>query len=219
MRRRKLLGMALLAGALATGGAIANRGDRKAGAPAPLPATPQLEALELVEVRAFALDEPFPHFWRAEQPDVRAGYLLVLRADAGFLRPRQVAEPVLYVGDETAERLNDPSESGHLVCLVPAPLAPDGSVALDPTAVPIWFGEPDLPERVDTAEVARQRKRAEALGVGLPDRVPTLARATPAQTLFVRDRGELELLVADLIERWSPGERRRVEGLRVPRSF
>lgn len=181
---------------------------------APLPAEPAAEPVRLVSAQPFVLDEPYTHWWRAEQPSVTAGYLLVLEADPGLLEPRQTLEPVLYVGNETAERCNAGGQSGRLVVIVPASLGAGGAPALDPTAVPIWFGDPALPESVDAAEVAVQRAKAEATGVA-PQRA-ALAAGQRLATFYARDRTELDLAVADHIERHSPVERDLIEGLRVP---
>src|SRR5258707_13144593 len=57
---------------------------------------------DLVFAQAFKLDKSYPHTWRKEQPQVSSGYVLVLAVDPEFVRPKQVAEPVLYVGNQTA---------------------------------------------------------------------------------------------------------------------
>ena len=188
---------------------------------APVPSQPELEPIELVAAQPFVVDDTFVHYWRKEQPAVAGGYLLVLRADPDLLRPRQAAEPVLYVGSQTAERCNSGAESGHLVALVPAPVDATGNVQLDPETVPIFFGSPDLPERIDAGAVAREVQKAVAAGVG-PIRIANprgaLRQASTSSTLFARDRGELDLAIADLIEFYSPGEDDLVAGLRVPLS-
>ncbi|HED64322.1 MAG TPA: hypothetical protein ENJ09_02085, partial [Planctomycetes bacterium] len=74
--------LALLAGGVAIG--LGQSGAERTAAVAgttPLPAVTALEPIELVDALPFVLDEPFPHFWRAEEPSVTSGYLLVLHAD------------------------------------------------------------------------------------------------------------------------------------------
>ena len=71
----------------------------------PVPETPaSIESL--LYARPFTLDEGFRFDWRQERPLVTQGVLLVIEVDQDLVYPRQVAEPVLYVGDQTAMRLN-----------------------------------------------------------------------------------------------------------------
>lgn len=212
-----LVGLSLGAGALLQG-----QGKRQAPA-AQLNAG--LEHVELVAARPFVLDQAFVHKWRQERPSFQGGYLLVLRADAEFLRPRQGLEPVLYVGAETAQRLNNPVDSGYLICLVPAALSPAGQVAIDPTQGPIWFGNPELPERIDATRARQELQQALALGVAPKVKLVSSFSASGLQgkqlanaTVYMRDRDELDLVIADLIEAYSPGEVERITSLRMPRT-
>lgn len=145
-RSRRALAAALCAAAI---GAV------HAGRPA-IPPTPA-PAKRLVAARSFTLQESYRHRYSAHAPQVDSGYLLVLEVDPELVRPRQSAEPVLYVGDLTAERLNAGHRSGRLVVIVPA--------RVDLTASPIWFGQPNLPERVDPETALAQRALAEAAGL------------------------------------------------------
>jgi hypothetical protein len=218
MKRIHLLALGGLAAVLAPLAIRSAVGGPSIQSPAiaPLPKEPALAPVELVAAQPFVLDEPFTHYWRKEQPDVRSGYLLVLHADPDLIRPRQTFEPVLYVGEQTAERCNTGAVSGHLVCVVPAETDASGRVLLDPTKVPIWFGAPDLPERIDGQAIRTALAQARTKGVG-PVRVAQTMRAfASASTLHARDRSELELAIADLIEVYSPTEEALVEGLRVP---
>ena len=174
----------------------------------PLPAA----GLELLEARPFVVDEPFVHEWRAEKPLVRAGYLLVLRVPAELALPRATAEPVLFVGEQTAERVNAPREGQNLVLLVPAPER-NGRVELDLARTPIWFGSLELPERIDAARIAGERATALAAGLGPVRQGPRLARASE-EPIRVRTRRELDLYLADLVEEYSPEEEDLVRQLR-----
>src|SRR5262245_56384925 len=91
-----------------------------AQAPAPdaAPKTPSAIAGVLYS-RTFTLEKGYAFEWRKERPTVGEGTILVLEAPAAWLRPRQVAEPVLYVGGSTAERVNRGDGSGRLVVVVP----------------------------------------------------------------------------------------------------
>ena len=218
--RRLLVAIALLAG---VGVAVARFEKGAAGgegpSPEPTPANPTSEPVELVSAQPFVLEEPYTHWWRKEQPDVHAGWILVVRADPALVEPRQTLEPVLYVGDETAERCNAGTGSSHLVVLVPSPVDATGQPTLDPEAVPIWFGDPALPETVDRQTIAEQRRIAEQAGVRAPRATRALAQGALLATLHARDRTDLDVFVADHIERHSPTEIDLAEGLRVPRTF
>lgn len=187
-----LLGLGLL---VARGTAERQVSEPSYAPPADLPRG----GLELLEAVPFVLDEPFVHEWRAEKPLARAGYLLALRADADLARTRETFEPVLYVGDQTAERCH-PVTGDTLVVLVPAELGADGRIALEPESVPIWFGTLELPERVDAARIAAERALAEARGLGPAARGPRVRVATD-EAVRARTRWELEPYLADLIAR------------------
>jgi hypothetical protein len=209
---KKLFSVTLLL--LVAGGAagtlLASRGEEDTRAltpPQDLPAA----ALELLEARPFVVDEPFAHEWRAEQPLVRAGYLLVVRVPAELALPRATFEPVLFVGDETAERVNAPRNGANLVLVVPAPER-DGRVALDLARTPIWFGSLELPERIDAARIAAERRAAEARGIGPARSAPRVQAAD--EPIRVRTRRELDAYLADLVELWSPEETDLVRQLR-----
>lgn len=162
--------------AVRQGGAAPAASAGAAVAPVPLSSE-----FELLDARPFVLEEPYVHTWRAEQPLVGSGWVLVLRAPLERIRPRQTAEPVLYVGAQTAERVNAPpfdtpgaGELGQLVVLVPAPLDAEGKVALDPWSVPVFLGTEALPEDVDAARIVLELDRAARLGLG-PPRRPVVA--------------------------------------------
>jgi len=180
--------------------------------PGALPAA----ALELLEAVPFVLEQPFVHEWRAEQPEVRAGYLLALRADPDWIRPRDTYEPVLQVGLETAERCNFPREGDTLVALVPAPLDAQGRPRLDLEQEPIFFGALELPERMSAPRLTEELARARARGIGPAAHGRALGLQRPGTPQRFPDRRELErTLLADLIERWSPAETDLVAGLRL----
>ena len=107
------------------------------------------------------------------------------------------------------------AESGHLVIVVPADLAADGTVDLDLTAGPIFFGEPALPEQVDESIVQKELSRAMASGLG----GPTAAQVASVMQEPVRlpALGELHAYAANLIETYSPMEVDLIRGLRAPR--
>lgn len=192
--------------------ASAGQGSPAAAAQAPAPVH---DPLRLLAARPFVLDAPYVHEWRAERPEARAGYVLVLGCDPELVAPRQTAEPVLCVGERTAERVNAGTPLGTLVVVVPAPLAPDGSVGLDLATEPIWLAAPELPERVDAAWIAAQR--ASARPAPFPAGVVATALAAGGSELRLADRWDLDLELARIVEQASPTEVDLVRGLRVPR--
>lgn len=180
-------------------------------APATIPETPAVELpLELVFAQPFQLATPEVHEWRAERPSFTEGLVLVLEGDADFFEPRQSAEPVLYVGDQTAQRLNAGYPSGQLVVLVP------GLALEDLADAPIFFGQPELPERIDAATAAAELAGAQALGVTGPGqvRVDQVVEPAPIEALDLED---LFFQTSFLIELYSPSETDLIEGRRVKR--
>ena len=173
----------------------------------PLPAAPQSTPIEVLFAQPFALDQAGVHTMRAEQPAYREGVLLVLRAEPERWRLRQSYDNVLYVGAETAQRVNHGAASGHLVVIVPGPL--------DLVSARVFLGEPELPERVTQAEAERQVALAAAAGI--QPLGPALARVAVAPPLFAADELELYLHASYLVERFSPDERDLIASLRVKR--
>jgi hypothetical protein len=173
-----------------------------------VPATPH--AVDgLVYAQPFTLNNGFTYYWNKERPTVTQGTLLVIQVDPALVHPRQTAEPVLYVGDSTAQRINVGHKSGHVIALVPG--------EVDLTKAPIWFGTPDLPERIDGNMVQAERKLAEAAGIApFPADVVRRALARGDATNAADMTELLRDEVAPLIERYSPQERELAEGFRVP---
>lgn len=155
------LALALVAAAVLVTAGSTFRSSQQEGAPPALPPEPALSPIALVAAQPFVLAEPATHWYRSERPQYAQGLLLVLEVDRDLVHPRQTHEPVLYVGAETAQRVNAGHESGRLVAIVPG--APD--LAQDP----VFFGEPALPEQVDAAEASRQLDAALELGIGAFD--------------------------------------------------
>jgi len=192
----------MLAGVLAVGSVAL-------AAPPAIPSTPA--AVDgLVYARTVTLESGFTYVWNAEKPTVTTATLLVLRVDPDLVFPRQVAEPVLYVGDHTAQRINAGHQSGHVVALVPG--------EVDLATAPIWFGTPDLPERVDAATVKAERSLAAQAGIA-PFTREQVAAAT-AKGGAALNASDMEALlrteVAELILEHTPQEAHLAEAFRVP---
>ena len=71
-----------------------------------LPASPQETQIEVLELQHFSLQEPGMHWMRAERLPYSEGVLLVLRAEPDLWQLRQSFDNVLYVGAQTATRVN-----------------------------------------------------------------------------------------------------------------
>ena len=180
------------------------------------PATPATPAPVngIVSIQPFELETEALHFWRAEKPAVRTGYLLVLRVDPALVYPRQVAEPVLYVGHQTAERVNVGFESGHVVAILPAAIDPQHPDYVDLSTEIFWFGTPELPEQVDARRIAQEHRLARTAGVR-PFPAKQLAAARERGGALNRQPGKRALLhdaLRRLVRTYSPQERELVEG-------
>ncbi|MBI1748584.1 MAG: hypothetical protein HYR55_18650 [Acidobacteria bacterium] len=171
---------------------------------------------DILVAQPFQLDKPYVHAWRKEQPLVSAGYLLVLAVDPAFARPKQTSEPVLYVGGQTAERLNAGDVSGRLVVIVPSSLNAQGEVAVDLNKSMIWFGTPELPERIDATQVSAESNLAVRNGVKpMPASKLSAAISRGGKMLRLPNREALERKAAEWIQEYSPNETDLVRGLTV----
>lgn len=192
-----------------------------AGVAAPLfademPAIPSTPAPveELVYAVPFTVDEAYLHCWSAEGLMATTGYLLVLKVDGDLVVPRQVAEPVLYVGDQTAERLNHGHESGYVIALVPAVIDPASEEYLDLSSSLIWFGNPDLPEQVTSNTIETQKSLAKRAGIA-PFSVKdvSLSRDKGGESLHLADKTALLKIAGGLVQEYSPQETYVIEAL------
>ena len=165
---------------------------------------------EVLYARPFTLNEAMRFDWCKEPFNLTRGTILVLKVKPELVIPRQSEEPVLYVGRQTAMRLNHGNESGHVIAIVP------GDVDLTKDA--IWFGTPALPERVDAATIKTESAKAEQAGI---------KALSAEQARAAQDRGgtrlsapNMQVLLSDtisvLIEQYSPQEKRLAEQWRVP---
>ena len=218
MKRIRWISLALgiVALALAVGTRLSASSARR---PLPVEAKPGDTAVrDLLYAVPFVLDEPYTHFWRTEQPMMSAGYLVVLAVDPEYVVARQTAEPVLYAGDQTVERINHGEESGRVIAIVPSERDEHGTLTLDLAATPFFFGAPDLPERVDAAMIAGQRAFAEQHGARAFDRATIeAALARGGAPLHIADRTLLDERAALLILEHSPAEFDLAQGLLAPR--
>ncbi len=172
-------------------------------APPQTPATPAA-VQDIVFAQPFTLETGEVSTWRADKPMVTSGYILVLKVNPDLVYPRQTAEPVLYVGDTTAERMNVGYQSGYVVAVVGADIT--GNAAMDLSKVKIWFGTPELPERVDATRIAQESALADAAGIKAFSADKIAGLLAQNQTLSEQSKAGILDDVASLIRRFSPQE-------------
>ena len=171
--------------------------------------------VQLVFAQPFALDEPYAYHWRADRPTVAGGYILAVAADPVLLPPKQVHNPLLFVGDMPVERMNAGTDSGIYVGLIPSPLGADGEPTLDLSETPIYWAFPEiLPESLTAEDAAGVLANSRARAQGAE--VAEAALAEGGGTVFLETHGMLRRYAADVIERYSPAEADLVNGLRAP---
>jgi hypothetical protein len=158
--------------------------------------------------RRFTLATPYINNWSKERAKVSTGVLVVVEVDPAYVDPRDAAmNPVLYAGDVAVIPLNHGNRSGRVIGIIP------GDVNL--TTAPIWFGSPELPERITPAVVRSERERAERAGVrALPaTRISSIERpAVDAPDLATL----LRTVAADLVYEYSPQEKELADSWRLP---
>jgi hypothetical protein len=216
MNTKKKLVLLTVGGAILAASAVTALVNKQEG---PIPALPEqtVAAWDILYAQPFILDEGYTHYWRLEQPIVDAGYIVVLAVDPDLAVPRQTDEPVLYAGEQTVERVNTGQDEGHLVALIPALRGLDGLPDLDLASAPIWFGTPELPERVDAARI--QAELSLATSEGAIPMAATRIQAALTQggsLLHAANRPALDFYLADLIERFAPQEVDLISGMRAP---
>ncbi len=182
-----------------------SRPSEAARVPTAAPLQPVVQ-LELMHAEPFHTEQPFRHLWRADQPLVDRGWLLVLSGDPAQMVVHQTKDPVLYVGAQTADRVNTGEGSGKLVVIVP------GDFWLEDA--PIFFGAPALPEELRQPWIDHELATARAAGAVAPTAELAAQVATEARTF--RTDFELRRRAIDLVEQYSPGEKDLIAGWRVP---
>ncbi|MFO0974453.1 MAG: hypothetical protein U1A27_13580 [Phycisphaerae bacterium] len=188
-----------LIGALLVGLALVSGGMADAPKPAAAPPATPHAVNDLLVARPFHLDNGYQNDWRKERATVRDGYVIVLAVERELVHPRQTAEPILYVGNQTAERLNIGYDSGHVVALVPAPI--------DLATAPIWFGTPGLPEQVDAAKITDQRRTAEQAGIRpIAGAKVDAALKSGGARLTALDKNDLLRQIVPLVRTFAPTE-------------
>jgi len=174
----------------------------------PVPSTPAA-ADDILYARPFTLEKGYEFDWSKERPLLTKGTILVLKVNPDLVHARQAAEPVLYVGSRTAERVNIGHRSGRVIAIVPG--------HIDLSAMPIWFGTPELPERVDGNMIRAEKAQANAAGIEPfeADKVKA-ALARGGEMLKAADRDSLRPHIAALLLQYSPVEKELIDAFNVP---
>ncbi len=170
------------------------------------PAEPS-PVMDIVYVQPFTLDEGYRHDWSLAREHVTSGTLVVLKVDPELVIPRNAAEPVLYVGNQTAQRLNHGHESGLVIAIVPG--------EVDLAQAPIWFGSPGLPERANAESIRMEREAADSARIQ-PFSQEKLRGLTQNRLQADNLQALLREHVADLVLEYSPQERHLAESWRLP---
>lgn len=171
-----------------------------------LPATPA-PVKDLLYARRFTLVTPYTNTGSKERASVSTGVLVVLEVDQAYVFPRETLEPVLYAGNTPVKRLNHGHLSGRVIGIVPG--------NIDLSTAPIWFGTPELPERVTRGIVEAERARAERAGIRAFPRAKLSAVERPpvaAQDLATLLRN----VAAELVYEFSPQEKELADAWRLP---
>lgn len=163
--------------------------------------------VDVVHVQPFSLGTGYTHFWREEKPFVKSGTLAVFKVNPALVYPGDAAEPVLYVGNQTAERLNFGHGSGYVVAIIPGDLDLSKSRA--------WFGSPELPERVNEKTIsaeadAASKEKIQPLNADSIKRVTQKSLQVADLSALLRDHA------AELVLKYSPQEKELAEAWRLP---
>lgn len=176
------------------------------GGEVPVPPTPA--AIKgILATQRFTLETPYRYTWTKEPRMVSTGVLVVLEVDPAYVVPRNTLEPVLYAGNVAVHRLNHGHRSGRVIGIIPG--------NIDLATAPIWFGAPELPERLTQAMVETERERAEKAGV----RAVPQARIAGVERPAVAAKDLAALLrdvVSKLVYQYSPQEKDLADSWRLP---
>ena len=196
--------LAILLGMPAIGACQAITGDPDK---LPVPATPR-SAQRLLVARPFTVQKPFVNDWSADQREYTSGTLVVLEMDRSYLVPRNATlGPTLFAGDVPIKRLNHGHQSGRVIGIVPG--------AVDLSAVPLWFGTPELVTPDTPASALLSRRDAERGSQRARPAEEVRAARRPA--VAAEDLAALLRTVgAELVLQYSPQEKDLAEIWRLP---
>jgi hypothetical protein len=162
---------------------------------------------DVVHIQPFVLKDGYRYDWRQERPFIASGILVVFEVNPDYVYPRNAAEPVLYAGSQTAQRLNYGHESGFVIAIIPG--------EIDLAREPVWFGGRQLPEWVNAQAIEAERAKADKAGIR-----PFDAEKIASVTRERLEASDLSALlrehVAELLLKYSPQEKALAETWRLP---
>ena len=182
-------------------------------------ATPVMQTpVRLLFAQPFHLDQAYDYAWLKEGPSVSGGWLIAVSTDAAVAAVQDTHDELLFAGSVPVERINEASESGVVIGIVPSPLAADGTPTLDLASTPIFWAKPEiLPEAMTSADAQQVLASAMTSGVAAQEKsVVQRALAGNGGPVYVESAGMLYRYAADVIERFSPQESDLISGLRAP---
>jgi hypothetical protein len=203
--RITLVGIALagMAGPASAAEPPAMRNPRGLVLPAPI--------RTVLAVQPFRVAVPWRHGWRADRPEVREGWIVVLEADPSLVRPRQTEQAVLMAGAMTLEVVHVAVESGTVVAILPREAGSDAD-AID--SLPFHLAMPALPESLAVEGAEARRAAAVAAGIGPRGSAElTRARGVGGPSIEVADREELDRAIGAILRRMVPAESARADEL------
>jgi hypothetical protein len=175
-------------------------------AEAAAPATPAA-VKGILAARRFTLGTPYQYTWSKDPRMVATGTLVVLEVDPAYVIPRDTLEPVLFAGNVAVHRLNHGDKSGRVIGIVPD--------AVDLGTAPIWFGTPQLPERLTPGLIESERTLAEKAGVR-PFGSAKIAAVTLPPVAAKDLASLLRTTGAELVLQYSPQEKALADSWRLP---
>lgn len=182
-------------------------GCQSIGPTTPAPDIKPHPVIDIVRIQPFQLKKSFKYDWMRDRPEVRSGLLVVFKVDPKLVMPKNALEPVLYAGNQTVQRLNHGHESGFVIGIIPE--------QIDLSKEPVWFGTPALPERINAEMIAKERAKAERLGISalkstdIQSRTRDMIVASDLTTL-------LREQAAKLVLEFSPQEKPLADSWRLP---
>lgn len=195
---------ALLLGALSVFSAAATAAETPARVQAVVTPAP---VVDVALIHPFTLRDGFAYDWRQERPLIKNGLIVVLKVNPDLVLPRDAAEPILYAGTTTAQRLNQGDASGYVIALVPE--------ELNLAQQPLWFGSAGLPEWANATTIRAERAKAD--GAGIRPFEASRVQGVTKERLQANDLAALlRDRVADVLLTYSPQERALAETWRLP---
>lgn len=182
------------------------QGGSQAAGVTPVMQTP----VRLLFAQPFHLDQAYQYAWLKDGPMVSEGWLVAVSTDAEIAAVRDTHDELLFAGATPIERLNEASESGVVIGIIPSPV--------DLATTPIYWAKPEiLPEAMTSQDAQATLAAATSAGVAAQGAaVAQRAQKDNGGPVFEKTQGTLYRYAADVIERFSPQEADLISGLRAP---